>query len=124
MATVEWRAWCAVPDCRLVDGEIEVRVGGGRKHRVEVVEDGSALRLTGLVVSGRRATFEDLELETWQRNRRMMLVGFRFESRDRLVGECWVPVAGLTKDEFLLCLRTLARECDRFEYQLTGEDRV
>ena len=55
-----------------------------------------------------------------------MLVGFRSEPRDRLVGECWVPVAGLTKDEFLVCLRTLRVSVidSSIEYRLRGEDRV
>ena len=63
-------------------------------------------------------------VEVWQRNRRLMLVGMRFDKQGRLVGESWVPKAGLVGDEFLVYLRTLARECDRFEFQLTGEDRL
>jgi hypothetical protein len=35
-----------------------------------------------------------------------------------------VPKVGLTRVEFLVYLRALAKECDRFEFQLTGEDRL
>jgi hypothetical protein len=41
-----------------------------------------------------------------------------------LVGDSWVPKVGLTRVEFLVYLRALAKECDRFEFQLTGEDRL
>lgn len=124
MAIARWREWCAVPDCRVVGSEIEVNIGGGRTHRITVQEDGAALRLTGEVAGQRVLRRDGLEIDIWQRNRRMMLAGFRFAANDRLVGESWVPTAGLDADEFLLHVRTLARECERLEYQLYGEDVV
>jgi hypothetical protein len=53
----------------------------------------------------------------------MQLVGFRLDQKGRLVGEAWVPKAGLTRDEFLLYAKRVADECDLFEYHLTGKDR-
>ena len=50
------------------------------------------------------------------------LVGFRIDARGRLIGEAWVPKAGVTSSEFTSYLRAVAAECDRFEYQLTGSD--
>lgn len=44
------------------------------------------------------------------------------DRRGRLVGEAWVPKAGLTGHEFQLYVRHLAVEADRFEYRLTGRD--
>ena len=35
-----------------------------------------------------------------------------------------LPKVGLTRVEFLVYLRALAKECDRFEFQLTVEDRL
>ncbi len=124
MAIVEWQAWCKAEDLA-VDGDVvEVTVGRSRKHRITVEDCGDALRLTGVVVGSRRSDQDGLEVEVWQRNRRLMLVGMRFDKQDRLIGESWAPKAGLVQDEFLLYLRTLARECDRYEFQLTGQDRL
>lgn len=53
----------------------------------------------------------------------MQLVGFRLDQKGRLVGEAWVPKAGLSRDEFLLYVKRVADECDLFEYHLTGNDR-
>lgn len=124
MATAEWQAWCKAEDLAVEGDVVVVTVGRSRKHRIAVEDCGDALRLTGVVVGSRRSDLDGLEIDVWQRNRRLMLVGMRFDKQDRLVGESWVPKVGLGCDEFLVYLRTLARECDRFEFQLTGEDRL
>ncbi|AUX27009.1 uncharacterized protein SOCEGT47_075820 [Sorangium cellulosum] len=49
-------------------------------------------------------------------------LGFRLEDRGRLVGEAWIPKAGLSVEEFATCVRQVAVECDRLEYLLTGKD--
>lgn len=107
-----------------VDGdEIVVSLGETRKHRVKVYDEGEHLRLRGKVATPGRIA--DLAYETqraWEHNRRDSLVGFRFDHRERLVGECLVPIAGLTPDELALCVRAVAAECDRYEYLLTGKD--
>jgi hypothetical protein len=66
---------------------------------------------------------EHAAVAAWKRNRTGILVGFRLDDRGRLMGESWVPQRGLTKDEFLFYVRTLAAACDLFEFQLTGRDR-
>lgn len=124
MAIVDWQAWCKAEDLAVVGDGVEVTIARSRKHRITVDDCGDALRLTGVVVGSRRSERDGLEVEVWQRNRRLMLVGMRFDKQGRLVGESWVPKAGLVADEFLVYVRTLARECDRFEFQLTGEDRL
>ena len=124
MVTGEWRAWCVAPDLTVERDVVDVLVGRSRKHRISVEEQEAAFRLVGVVVGSRRSDLDDLERDAWQRNRRLLLVGMRFDERDRLVGESWVPKAGLTQSEFLVHLRTLATECDRYEFQLTGEDRL
>ena len=124
MAIAEWRTWCVAEDLSVTADVVEVLVGRSRAHRVKVVEHADAFRLIGTVVGSRLSGLDDLELDVWQRNRRLILVGLRFDEQDRLVGESWVPKAGLTKDEFLVYVRTLARECDRYEFQLTGQDRM
>ena len=61
-------------------------------------------------------------LRAWRHNRAVQLVGFRVDTRGRLVGEAWVPRVGPTQAEFLLYLTHVAAECDQFEYYLTGRD--
>ena len=65
----------------------------------------------------------DLPIQVWLRNRATALVGFRIDSRGRLVGEALVPKAGLTAEEFQIYVRAVAVQCDRLEYLLTGRDQ-
>lgn len=65
----------------------------------------------------------DALVRAWSRNRSVMLAGFRVDERGRMIGESWVPKAGLTASEFQFALRHLAEESDRFEFQLTGRDQ-
>lgn len=123
MATADWQAWCKDEDLAVVGDTVEVTIGRSRKHRITVDDVGDAWRLAGVVVGARRSAGDGLELDVWQRNRRLLLAGMRFDAKDRLIGENWVPKAGLTRDEFVACVRILARACDRYEHQLTGEDR-
>lgn len=124
MATVEWRSWCKAEDLAVDGDAVVVTIGRSRKHRIVVEDHDESLRLFGVVVGSRRSDMDGLEVDAWQRNRRLLLVGMRFDKLDRLVGESWVPKVGLVHEEFLVYLRTLARECDRFEFQLTGQDRL
>ena len=59
---------------------------------------------------------------TWRRNASKPLVTFAFDDDDRLIGQIEVPAATLDHEELDLYIETLARECDRFEYVLTGAD--
>jgi hypothetical protein len=95
-----------------------------RRHNVTVDEREDGYWLTGLVMHRRdQETRGELAIRVWTRNRAANLVGFRFTKRGDLIGECFVPKAGLTKDEFELCVGKVARECDRMEYILTGADK-
>jgi hypothetical protein len=101
-----------------------VRLGRGRQHRVDVESKSDAVELRAVVA--RRAVVDEQKnpaLAAWNRNRACSLVGFRLDERGRLVGESWVPGAGLTADEFLVYVRGIAAACDLFEFQLTGKDR-
>jgi len=50
------------------------------------------------------------------------LVSFAFDDKNNLVGIIKQPALTLDHDELKLYIETLARECDRFEYILTGKD--
>jgi hypothetical protein len=97
---------------------------GERQHRIALRETADTYELTGTVARlAALSAVPDVPLRTWRRNRGMQLVGFRVDPKGRLVGEAWVPKAGLGRDEFLTYVRRVAAECDLFEYHLTGKDR-
>lgn len=106
------------------ESAIVVLLAEERRHRVEIEDLGDAYQLRGIVV--RRSVVDALQecvLRAWRRNRATQLMGFRLDHRGRLIGEAWVPKAGLKRDELVMYVRAVAAECDRFEYVLTGKDR-
>jgi hypothetical protein len=107
-----------------VDGDtVVVRFADERHQHVRVLDEGDSLRVVGVVA--RRGVVEGLEsiaLRAWSRNRATQLVGFRLDDRGRLVGESWIPKAGLSGEELITYVRQVAAECDRLEYLLTGRD--
>lgn len=120
--TAEWKRLCSGQEFELHDDRVAVTLAGQRRHVVRVIEEPEAYVLTSLVAgAGLVAGITDIHLHTWERNRGTELVGFRFEG-GRLIGESWVPKAGLTAGEFGTYLRTLANEADRLEFHLTGKD--
>ena len=122
---IEWRKFCAgASDIAPDDTGLTVQFSNGRRQRIDVRPREGVIELRGIVA--RRAIAEQLErvaLHAWERNRATSLVGFRADDRGRLVGESWIPTAGLTRDEFLFYVRSTAAACDLFEFQLTGRDR-
>jgi hypothetical protein len=122
---LDWKHMCRGLDGISVDEDgVEVVMADGRRQRITIIETDETLELTGIVA--RPAAIDsvpDMPLRAWRRNRAMQFVGFRLDQKNRLVGEAWVPRAGLSCDEFLLYLKRVAAECDLFEYQLTGKDR-
>jgi hypothetical protein len=121
---IEWRKFCeAAPDITLYDTGLTVHFSNGRTQRIEVRLGEGLIELRSVVA--RRAVAKQIErvaLLAWERNRASSLIGFRADDRGRLVGECWVPTPGLTRDEFLIYVRSAAAACDLFEFQLTGDD--
>lgn len=119
----DWVRFCRAKDLTVVESDVDVRFGDGRSHRVTVTDEGDTYLISGFVVrQAVAASIPDLPVRAWVRNRATRLVGFRVDRRQRLVGEAWLPKAGLTPEEFQLYLRLVASECDRFEYVLTGRD--
>jgi hypothetical protein len=119
----EWVMLCQADDFTVEEPHIQVRLGERRRQRVTVKDDGETYALSVVVV--RQATvakLRDVVVKAWVRNRGTDLVGFRLDERGRLIGETWVPKAGLCATEFQCYVRTIAIECDQFEYTLTGRD--
>lgn len=119
----DWRAFCRGAERISVDGESAVVMTGDRRQRVEIRETPDTYEFMSIVVRPSVvASVPDVPLRAWRRNRAMQNVGFRVDRKGRLVGEAWVPKAGISRDEFLLSVRRCAAECDLFEFHLTGKD--
>lgn len=121
--TTEWPRLCRTKDFSVNDSNIDVQFSNGRHHRVNVEEFKGVYLLISIVA--RRAvasSLSDLPICAWLRNRATALMGFRIDRKGRLIGEAWVPKAGLTAEEFQLYVRTVATECDQFEFFITGKD--
>lgn len=121
----DWRAWCRPEKDLSIRGfDVEVSLPDGRHHTVAVEQLDDGFRLTARIASPRElGDLAEPELDMWQRNRAVQLVGFHIDRYDRLIGAALVPGVGLRSDEFVLYLRTLAAECDRLEALLTGVDQ-
>lgn len=121
----DWRQFCRGAEGMSVDGDsVKVITHGERQHRIAIRETGDTYELTGAVARlAALSAVPDVPLRAWRRNRGMQLVGFRVDRKGSLVGEAWVPKAGLGREEFLTYVRRVAGECDLFEYHLTGKDR-
>lgn len=119
----EWTTLCRSPDLVVDGAHVNVMLGDGRTHRVTVEEGTDDFLLRAIVArKAIAASIKDLPLQAWIKNRAVSLVGFRIDHQGRLIGEAWVPKAGVTASEFQLYVRMLAIESDRFEYSITGRD--
>lgn len=58
----------------------------------------------------------------WQRNREANIVAFSLDKRGRLVGQIEQLVETIDPQELAFYIELLARECDQFEYVLSGKD--
>jgi hypothetical protein len=118
----DWRLLChGAEGISTKRNGVEMFTADERRHRIGIVETPHTYELTGVVA---RVTamdpWIDLPIRVWRRNRAMQLVGFRTDQKGRVVGNAWVPKAGLGRDEFLNYLRRLVAECGLFRYYLTG----
>ena len=120
----DWRTLCKAPDLEVNDRGVLVLLFADRRQQVRVVEEEKYYLLRSTVATASRHPGDEaFRLRVWYMNRGMVLTGLRFDERDRLVAESRVPKTGLSKAEFLFHIQRLAREADRLEYILTGEDR-
>jgi hypothetical protein len=120
---LNWKTFCTEPALRVEEDKVRVVIETGRQQVIEVTATDDQIYLRSVIAKPAAvARFENAVLRAWQRNRTVSLVSFRVDEKDRLVGESWFPTIGLTREEFQIHLRTVAIECDRFEFQITGKD--
>jgi len=116
-------------ECQHLKHHSRLSVGNGTRHQdidVRVVNDDYELTSVVLPTSDVTATLDGwrgLARLAWQRNADTDIVAFSFDDRDRLVGRVRHPAATIDLEELLLYVHSLVRECDRFEYLLSGLDR-
>lgn len=113
---------------QLEDRGLVVPLPDGRHQRIRLERDGTDYVFTAVVIGTQRVTrsndgWRRLAHLAWQRNAEHELVTFGFDHRDRLVGRVRHPAEHLDPQELELYIDALSRECDRFEYLLTGRDR-
>lgn len=124
----DWRKMSREAGFAVLGDEIEVAFADSRRHRVTVEERSDRRELRLWAVAARPAMVPDdpegPNVHAWTRNHFSDLVGFKIDGRGRLVGEAWVPLAGLDTEEWAVYVRTVARACDRVEYLLSGRDEL
>ena len=63
-----------------------------------------------------------LAFRLWRRNSLKAVVTFAIDHQERVIGLIDLPIEFARRDELRFYVETLARECDRLEYILTGTD--
>lgn len=64
-----------------------------------------------------------LAFRLWRRNALKAVVTFTIDRRGRVIGLIDQPIESVRREELRFYLETLAQECDRLEYILTGADK-
>jgi hypothetical protein len=100
---------------------------GQRSQKITVARFDQDYILTSVVLGATKVQktpkrWRELARLAWHRNAEHQLVTFAFDRKDRLVGQIRHPVDHLDYEELKIYVCSLARECDRFEYLLSGDD--
>jgi hypothetical protein len=107
--------------------EIDVELYSGRHQRVmlgtydDLYTFRSVAARASLVTANDRR-WRELALLAWRKNALSELVGFGFDDDHNLIGIIEQPRATLDPEELVTYVQAVARECDRLEYALTGQD--
>ncbi len=113
---------------RREDRAITVSLGGTqRTQKIDLATAREDYVFTSVVLGKAAVTksvkrWNELALLAWQRNAEQQLVTFAFDPKDRLVGHVRHPMQTLDLEELELYVNSLAWDCDRFEYLLSGAD--
>jgi len=109
---------------RIVDVELWK---DGRRQRVYVESRDRSVRFRSIAASSTHVKQSERywrELRVWRKNASKEIVGFAFDRRDRLIGCAEHPATRLTDRDLRMYIEVVARECDRLEFLLTGDDRA
>ena len=100
---------------------------GQRSQKISITKQDRDYCLTSVILGTKQVTsrakrWRELAKLAWHRNAEHQLVTFAFDKQERLVGQIRHPAEHLDYEELKVYVRALARECDRFEYLLSGDD--
>jgi hypothetical protein len=121
----DWRRLSREVGFSVVGDGLRVTLGEVRSQTVYVEDSddhGPVLRIWSVAAPAR--VVQQSAMLAWGRNRTSDLVGYKTDGRGRLIGEAWVPTAGLDAEEWRFYVNALAQACDRTEYLLTGSDEL
>ena len=110
-------------------GRITVSFGLGPRNQAVEIQNVKGIYVFTAVIAGKRRAAPNRKrrrqtaMLAWHRNSYSDLVTFGLDRRDRLIGRIRHPSDHLDLKELELYLKSLATECDRMEYLLTGLDR-
>jgi len=122
LAQEDGREW------RRAGSTVFVKIGDTeRLQRIDIERRGAMFVFRSVVVDDffvrkNHRHWRRLAYRVWRKNAVKELVAFAFDKKDQLVGVIEQPATSLDSAELVLYIETLAKECDRFEYVLTGED--
>ena len=122
LIAVKSGSWCR--ESHTVRVELKNR---GRTQVVDFTRIDNQYVFRSVVLPSKQVTatdraWRDLAYRAWRRNATKDLVTFVFDEKHSLTGVIETAAATLDQKELEMYVETLARECDRFEYALTGED--
>ena len=107
------------------DNKVTVSLPGGRRQHIEIERDGDWYVFTSVILGKAgtdRMAWLNFAERVWDRNRWTDVVAFHMDGRGRLVGCITQRAETVDLEELKFYLACLARECDRMEYLLTGQD--
>jgi len=99
----------------------------GQRQRVALSALGDSSRFTSVVTDVRGVARSAkaraaLARRIWIRNGLKVIVGFAFDDGDHLIGFVDEPSTAMYPSELRFYVETVAAECDRLEFILTGRD--
>lgn len=109
-----------------VDGPfVRVDLPSGRVQEIGFRIEGDVYIMESIVLPSRTVQSlktREVMVKAWERNRVTDLVTFDVDDKLRLVGRIRQLVDTIDQEELEFYIDSLARECDQFEYELTGKD--
>lgn len=104
---------------------LEVIFPNNRRQKITIERQGDRYLLTSIVLGRQQVEGlgqSEVLTRLWERNREINVIAFSLDKRGRLVGSVEQLAETVDSEELAFYLTLLARECDQFEYALTGRD--
>jgi hypothetical protein len=104
---------------------VEVIFRNGRSQMITIESQNERYILTSMVLKQnqvKKIGRPQVLARLWSRNRETDVVIYSLDKKGQLVGQIEQLKETIDPEELVFYLEVLARECDQFEYALTGED--